>query len=207
VVVKLINVDGMAFIGPGSEWFWTAVSGIVLAVTFYAIYRQLRLQRSQAAIDQLNAIEKEYDSERMLRHQLDVLLAVQAGVDPAHLPTGSAAAIANYFDKLGQLVHEGHVDAGLVGGLVVKTQVWWATLEPWMRHNETASGVRTDEGDFRWLAVKLGELSRRDGDTQEVDETYLRSSRPYLITRTQDQIRVEQSLRTVIISSPDAPLQ
>ena len=32
--MKLINTDGMAFIGPGSEWFWTAVSGIVLAVTF-----------------------------------------------------------------------------------------------------------------------------------------------------------------------------
>ena len=31
--MKLINTDGMAFIGPGSEWFWTAVSGIVLVVT------------------------------------------------------------------------------------------------------------------------------------------------------------------------------
>jgi hypothetical protein len=38
--MKLINTDGMALIGPGSEWFWTAVSGIVLAVTFIAIYRQ-----------------------------------------------------------------------------------------------------------------------------------------------------------------------
>jgi hypothetical protein len=35
--VKLINTDGMAFIGPGSEWFWTALSGLVLAVTFIAI--------------------------------------------------------------------------------------------------------------------------------------------------------------------------
>jgi hypothetical protein len=43
----LINTEGLAFIGPGSEWFWTAVSGIVLAGTFIAIYRQLRLQRLQ----------------------------------------------------------------------------------------------------------------------------------------------------------------
>jgi hypothetical protein len=34
--VKLINTDGMSFIGPGSEWFWTALSGLVLAVTFSA---------------------------------------------------------------------------------------------------------------------------------------------------------------------------
>jgi hypothetical protein len=45
--VVLINTEGSALIGPGSEWFWTAVSGAVLAVTFLAIYRQLRLQRLQ----------------------------------------------------------------------------------------------------------------------------------------------------------------
>lgn len=28
--MKLINTDGMALIGPGSEWFWTAVSWIIL---------------------------------------------------------------------------------------------------------------------------------------------------------------------------------
>jgi hypothetical protein len=45
--VKLINTDGMAFIGPGSEWFWTALQFIALAITFYAIYRQLRAQQLQ----------------------------------------------------------------------------------------------------------------------------------------------------------------
>ena len=53
--MTLINTDGMAFIGPGSEWFWTALSGLVLAVTFFAIYRQLRLQRNQGAIEQIAA--------------------------------------------------------------------------------------------------------------------------------------------------------
>ena len=39
--MKLINTDGMSFIRTGSEWFWTALSGVVLAVTFLGIYRQL----------------------------------------------------------------------------------------------------------------------------------------------------------------------
>lgn len=43
--MKLINVDGLAFIGPGSEWFWTALQFAALASTFYAIYRQLRAQQ------------------------------------------------------------------------------------------------------------------------------------------------------------------
>jgi hypothetical protein len=47
--MTFINTNGLAFIGPGSEWFWTAISGIVLAITFIAIYRQLRLQRGANA--------------------------------------------------------------------------------------------------------------------------------------------------------------
>jgi hypothetical protein len=43
--VKLINSDGMAFFGPGSEWFWTALQFTALAITFFAIYRQFRTQQ------------------------------------------------------------------------------------------------------------------------------------------------------------------
>jgi hypothetical protein len=45
--VKLINTDGLSFIGPGSEWFWTALQFTALAITFFAIYRQLRAQQVQ----------------------------------------------------------------------------------------------------------------------------------------------------------------
>ena len=37
--MDLTNVNGVAIIGPGSEWFWAAASGLVLAITFLAIYR------------------------------------------------------------------------------------------------------------------------------------------------------------------------
>lgn len=45
--MKLINTDGMALIGPGSEWFWMALQFTALAITFIAIYRQLRGQQVQ----------------------------------------------------------------------------------------------------------------------------------------------------------------
>jgi hypothetical protein len=65
--VTLINNDGMAFIGPGSEWFWTAVSGLILAVTFIAIYRQLRAQASTRAFELLEAYVREGESESFHR--------------------------------------------------------------------------------------------------------------------------------------------
>ncbi len=63
--MPLVSSEPVVLIGPGSERFWTALSGLVLAVTFVAIYRQLRLQRSAAAIEQLNSIAREWQSERM----------------------------------------------------------------------------------------------------------------------------------------------
>jgi hypothetical protein len=47
--VTLINTEGLALIGPGSEWFWTALQFTVLAITFFAIYRQLQGQRLEMA--------------------------------------------------------------------------------------------------------------------------------------------------------------
>jgi hypothetical protein len=45
--VESIETDGVAFIGPGSEWFWIALQFVALAITFYAIYRQMQTQQAQ----------------------------------------------------------------------------------------------------------------------------------------------------------------
>jgi hypothetical protein len=42
-----MSADDLVFIGPGSEWFWIALQFMALATTFYAIYRQLRIQQGQ----------------------------------------------------------------------------------------------------------------------------------------------------------------
>ena len=42
--MTLISPDEMVLIGTGSEWFWIALQFFALAVTFVAIYRQLKAQ-------------------------------------------------------------------------------------------------------------------------------------------------------------------
>ena len=51
--MKLINLDGLALIGPGSEWFWSMLQFVIVAITLMTIYRQLRLQASAGAIEQM----------------------------------------------------------------------------------------------------------------------------------------------------------
>jgi hypothetical protein len=82
VGVRFINTDGMSFIGPGSEWFWTALSGVVLAITFLGIYRQLRIARSANAFAQMNRLTNDWDSERLARNKLEIFLALKDGALP-----------------------------------------------------------------------------------------------------------------------------
>jgi hypothetical protein len=89
--VKLINLDDFVILGPGSEWFWTMVSGVVLAVTFYAIYRQLSLQRGAAAIEQVRALSREWNDERMTRARLDALTGIRDGARGSRSLVGGRA--------------------------------------------------------------------------------------------------------------------
>jgi hypothetical protein len=201
--VKFINTDGMAFIGPGSEWFWTGVSGIVLAVTFIAIYRQLRLQRSQSAIEQLDGFEREWASERMTRFQLDILLALREGADPARVPYASAHAVGTFWEKVAYLIRRGHIDRKLLWNVSGSNcQIWWTTLAPWARERRAETDDPTIAEHFEWLFEAMTELDRRAGVAPQ-DEAQLASRLGRRITVSQGQLRVEQELRTVILASPD----
>jgi hypothetical protein len=60
--MAFVSSEPIVLIGPGSEWFWTAVSGLVLGVTFLAIWRQLRVQASANTFAQLQAFVHDLQS-------------------------------------------------------------------------------------------------------------------------------------------------
>jgi hypothetical protein len=205
--VKFINTDGMAFIGPGSEWFWAGVSGLILVVTFLAIYRQLRLARSAGAFEQLAAFESELDSERMVRTELELLVALRDGVDPAQVPPGVAYVIGGFWQRTGALVRSGHLDPKLLrSGSLGAVGVWWPAMAPYARKIRIDRPQPLFLRDFEWLAGIMAELDRRvDAATPGGgDEAHLPVSHLEAIAILEDRLRIEEALRTVIVGSPQA---
>lgn len=201
--MKFINTDGMVFIGPGSEWFWTAVSGIVLAVTFYAVYRQLRLQASQGAIEQVARIESEYHSERFERFQLELLLALRHGVDPVNLPMNAAIAIGEFWESVGSLARRGHLDLQLLldSGSVVSCQSDWVRLAPLItkRRREVESPAIFEH--FEWLVGRAEAWALKSGvrlDTPTAQAARLEDS----IAIREAAIRTAEALRAVTMVFP-----
>lgn len=195
--MQLINTDGLALIGPGSEWFWTALTGLILAITFLAIYRQLSIARSASAYEQFTMFEQELTSERMLHHELEVLVALGGGVDPASVPFAAAVTVCGFWERVGGLARRGHLDPELLWqGSGNECPIWWVALGPYARMRRAAVGPAQYE-HFEWLAGVMDGFDRRAG-SRPADQASLADELPRRITFYRDMLRVEQELRTVV---------
>ncbi len=195
--MRLINTDGMALIGPGSEWLWTAVSGIVLAVTFIAIWRQLRMARSAAVIEQMTALEREFDSEALARSRLAVLEALQHDSAPQPLAGSNPAA---FWDRVGYLVRRGHVDRRIVyAQFGDNARLWWGWLSGIVRLERERDRNPAYGADFEWLAGLMAEMDRQAGRTIAYDEAYLANRLAPYVEYNRALIREAEELRAVVI--------
>jgi hypothetical protein len=191
----------MALIGPGSEWFWTALSGIVLAVTFIAIWRQLSLTRRAGAREEAVTLDREWESERQMRYRLEILLALRDGADRERLPEGSAAGLLNWCEEVATLARSGDLDRkALHSGFGVLYQAWWAILAPYVQAKRVEQGNPGQYADNEWLAGYMADMDRRAG-VAVVGEARL-GPLDVLITRLRDRLRIEEALRAVIVASP-----
>ena len=145
-----MSSEPIVFWGPGSEWFWTMLQFVVVAVTLVGIYFQLRLQRAANAFDQLNRITAEMESETMLRARLAVARSIAAG---EAAPEGAMVVVANYWENVASLVRGGHVDRTVLyesGG--ASAPVMWAALADTARDLRQLRNDPTIWKQFEWLA-------------------------------------------------------
>src|SRR5689334_15169109 len=163
--MRLFSADEIVLVGPGSEWFWTAVSGIVLAVTFVAIYRQLALARSANAFEQVERMTSIWESELASRHKLAILESIAAGTPLDSIPQGSATFVQNFWEQNAALVRAGHVDLKMMyPQFGPNIRYWHAVTAPNMRRYRQENQVRVFEY-FDWLNDRMTEVDRHRGVT------------------------------------------
>lgn len=198
-----IDLADLVFVGPGSEWFWSALSGIVLSITVIALYRQFRLQAHETAIDQLTAFEAEWSSERLNRYKIDVLRALRDGTDPASLAWGPTHSVFNFWERIGSLARGGHLDVEELSTVNLGVcQQWWGALEPWILARRIEIGPTFGEG-FEWLAAAVAKINRRQGNIG-MDKL---GDLDAFITTLEYRVAIEEAMRSTGVSpaGPAAP--
>jgi hypothetical protein len=199
--------QGLAFIGPGSESFWTAISGLVLAITFFAIYRQLRLQRDSAAIEQVAEMERLWTAERMSRSKLAVLLAIERGVPPLDIPDKASAHVGDFWERMGYLTRTGHMNRQFVyDQWTILAQTWWARLLP----STLATRERDEEPgiweEFEWLAKMMAEMHAKAGATRSLSPEALARGLPISINQMREAVEIDEALRTITVRLAPIPI-
>jgi hypothetical protein len=195
--VTFINTDGLSFIGPGSEWFWTALTGLVLGLTFLAIYRQLRLQARIGAIEQMDALRREAYSESMERYGLDVMTALRDHDDPADVPEAAVLGLGDFWANFATLARAGHRDAALLwqsDSASPQITWWWIAPFVFRARAESRLGVPS-YADFEWLVGVLAEMDRTDG-RPAITQAVVMSDLDHLISLHTDLIRYAQAVRS-----------
>ena len=137
----VIRLDDLVLIGPGSEWFWVMAQFLALAGTGFAIYRQLRAQRSATLFEHMTQWDREFEGPEMVRAKLALLLAIQ-GRDVAAGRPRNAEGIPDFFERLGYLVSRGHVDADDFwnDGAWEVVEFYWRLVKPYIERDRSASG-------------------------------------------------------------------
>ena len=205
--MKLFSGDELVVFGPGSEWFWAALTGIVTAVTLLAIFRQLRLQASQAAIKQVSAFDREWLSERFVTYRLEVFLAIKGGASPLEYPMPATFRLANFWESIGALVRMGHLDRRLLresSGPFCEEA--WVYLAPVVEAERAKTKDPTVWMHFEWLAGVMAEmhLASAAGATP-IDLADFMSALDRYIASSRRSLAIEQSLRSVTIAPSPAP--
>jgi hypothetical protein len=81
-----------------------------LAITFIAIWRQLRLQRAATGYTQLTDLGRIYRDEPMVGMQYEIIKALHEGRDPAAVPPGAATYVVDFWEQVATLVRLRQID-------------------------------------------------------------------------------------------------
>jgi hypothetical protein len=200
-----VNLDHLTFIGAGSEWFWSMAQFVIVAITLVGIYRQVRLAASASAIQQMDAITREWRSEASTRQGVEILGALQDGVSLSDIPYGAASSIGDFWEGIGYLVRHGHIDFRLFYDHLGPSSVWWWTLlRPWTLRVRTEASMPNALKDFEWIAGRVADQQRREGDMTVYDEAHIRNTFERRLENDRDRVRLAEQLRAVPAGGPTA---
>lgn len=157
--MSIVNLDGTAIFGAGSEWFWSMAQFVLVAASILGIYFQLRAQRASTLIDQTDAWESRWQAEEFLVARLAALVDLDGRQASDGLPI-SVDPVGSYFERLGYLTARGHLRSSDVWH-AMRTAVgtWWTMFAPLIE--ETRRALENPQL-YEWFEKLEVEMRRLD---------------------------------------------
>jgi hypothetical protein len=203
--MSVINTEGLSLFGPGSEWLWSMLQFVVVAVTLLGIYSQLRVSRSANAFAQLDVLEHELRAERLVRVRLRCLIALRDEGPTADLRS-VGYPVSAFWEKTGSLARAGHIETSMLREAIGSScQAWWALLAPSLLRDRETDGDPTVWAHFEWLAGEMDRLGQRQGVDPYLTREFVLAEIHVQIAALESQLRDLEQMRSVIVHPPEPP--
>lgn len=157
--MSLVNLDGTAIFGAGSEWFWSMAQFLLVAASILGIYFQLRAQRTSSLIEQTAEWETRWQDEAFVVKRLAALVDLDGRRVDAGLPL-SAQDVGSFFERLGYLTSQNHLRSSDVWhSMRSAIGVWWTLLGPYLEETRKEDG---NPALYEWFEKLEVEMRRLD---------------------------------------------
>lgn len=157
--MSLVNLDGTSIFGAGSEWFWSMAQFMLVAVSIYGVYVQVRAQRAASVTEQTAEWEAKWMEEPFAVQRLAALVDLEVLGSDEGLPW-SFADVGDFFERIGYLTAKGHLRVDDVWHYLRQPiGVWWIVAES---HLERTRADLGNSSLYEWFEKLEGEMRRID---------------------------------------------
>jgi hypothetical protein len=204
--VTLINTNGLAIFGPGSEWFWSMAQFIVVVVTLFAIYRQVRAQASANALGRLEALDRRWQGRLLTFARVRSAMSLQNGKAQPGM-SHEMSQIAGFFVDLANLHEEGHISLKEIDdNWGMSIQVWVALLRHPIHEQRLIEGDPTFMAELERFAATLhARRIARGGEALVFDADSLPGWLDTVISRNIAGLELLRDAESGVIPRPPFP--
>lgn len=210
--MKLISSDELVLVGPGSEWFWAALQFVVVVVTLLAIYRQLRAQGAANAVQRMETLQGEWNSERMIHSRLVVAIwrkhdaaSPNAASSPDFETQAALGWLCGFFENLSDLEEDGYLTwKEVVNNWGQSLIVYWVLLAPVVTELRSSATSNMFTG-FERLARRAEAVARSLGEDWLMSESEIPQMLEEQIGRNAARLRMLRDIASGVIPAEPAP--
>jgi hypothetical protein len=202
--VNLVNWQGSAIFGTGSEWFWSMAQFVVVVVTLGGIYRQLRTQGAANALQRIDSLQGQWSSERLTYIRLALCLHLRYE-GSGSTTYATALPLADFIENLYDLHEQGYISLREIAYSWGRSiQIYWAFLAPTIEQQRLEDGDPNIYLGFERLNTLLRQRDVKSGTRPlNLDPSTFPNVLDEVIRRNTEKLRLEQGWKSGVI--PTAP--
>lgn len=198
--MRVINTDGLALIGPGSEWLWTALQFFALSITGLAVFRQLRAQTSANSLAMGIRLADEFRVE-LLRFKLASVMDVSGN---SRTMTPAIEKVGGFFDGTAGAIENGYVPARMAWQEWGEAgQTYWALFRPVLEERRKTEPLLWKQWEG-WIA-HLDDRDRKAGTVRDLSPSYLARWIDEAIAYYIGSLRLEEEAKRGVIPTWPVP--